>query len=43
MEIEDRDAFMQAMKTDYSLPIILTEGRWVLPAGAFTKTGCGPS
>jgi len=43
LEIDDREALMQAMKRDYSLPIIQQGGTWLLPPGAHAKTNCGPS
>lgn len=44
LEIDDREAFIQALNRDYSLPIIQTPGEnWYLPTGAYTKAGCGPS
>nr|WP_286241275.1 phosphoadenosine phosphosulfate reductase family protein [Neptuniibacter halophilus] len=43
LDIEDEEAFVQAMKHEYSLPIIQSSGDWVMPRGAFEKTGCGPS
>lgn len=43
MDIKDEEAFLQAMKKEYTLPVFQREGDWVLPAGAYEKTGCGPS
>ena len=41
-EIADLEAFEQASRHDYTLPVILPEGaRWELPAGAFGSEGCG--
>ncbi|CAM3838109.1 phosphoadenosine phosphosulfate reductase family protein [Vreelandella rituensis] len=42
MEIDDLEALEQAGRSEYSLPVLLEEGqRWVMPAGAFGKEGCG--
>lgn len=43
MEISDEVAFFQALEKDYTLPVLLEEGDWIQPAGAFAKSGCGPS
>lgn len=43
LDIDDKEAFIQALQRDYSLPIIQQSESWVLPAGAYAKTGCGPS
>lgn len=43
LEINDEGALIQAMKREYTLPIFQDSGRWVLPAGAYARTGCGPS
>ncbi|WHF58015.1 phosphoadenosine phosphosulfate reductase family protein (plasmid) [Shewanella xiamenensis] len=44
LEINDKEALIQAMKTEYELPVILTSSSdWQLPSGAFGKSGCGPS
>lgn len=43
LNIEDKEAFIQAMKRDYSLTIIQSGEGWRLPPGAYAKTGCGPS
>jgi 3'-phosphoadenosine 5'-phosphosulfate sulfotransferase (PAPS reductase)/FAD synthetase len=43
LEIEDKDALEQAMRHDYTLPIIQPSADWKLPAGAYARTGCGPS
>ena len=43
MHIEDELALAQAMRKEYTLPIIQPGLNWVLPAGAYAKTGCGPS
>lgn len=43
MDIDDEEAFVQAMKRHYLLPIIQISKDWRLPPGAYTKAGCGPS
>ncbi|OZB84212.1 MAG: phosphohydrolase [Halothiobacillus sp. 13-55-253] len=43
LEIGDEEAFIQAMKREYSLPVIQNSSNWILPPGAYAKTGCGPS
>ncbi|MFL9611103.1 phosphoadenosine phosphosulfate reductase family protein [Methylobacillus sp. Pita2] len=42
MEIHNQEALIQAMQHEYTLPVI-GAGEWQLPAGAFNKSGCGPS
>lgn len=42
LPITDEAALVQAMRRDYTLPVI-QRGDWVLPQGAFSKNGCGPS
>lgn len=40
--ITDLDALAQAENRNYTLPVFTPEGQsWKLPAGAFTKEGCG--
>ncbi|MCH8552504.1 MAG: phosphoadenosine phosphosulfate reductase family protein [Natronospirillum sp.] len=42
LEIDDAEALEQAMKTEYTLPIMLPEGqRWQIPKGAFGVESCG--
>ena len=41
LEINDKEALIQATQHDYTLPVIQTNGSWQLPAGAFGKEGCG--
>lgn len=41
MNITDLEALEQAVKTQYDLPVIQTTEKWILPAGAFGKDGCG--
>lgn len=43
IEINDREALLQATRSDYYLPIIGSADAWLLPPGAFEKSGCGPS
>lgn len=43
LEIQDKQAFIQAMEREYSLPVREPGQVWLLPSGAYTKTGCGPS
>ncbi|MFU2510589.1 phosphoadenosine phosphosulfate reductase family protein [Pseudoalteromonas sp. ASV78] len=43
LDIEDREAFLQALKKDFTLPITQPVIDWKLPAGAFNKSSCGPS
>lgn len=43
MDIDDEEAFVQALKRDYMLPIVQVRKDWRLPPGAYTKAGCGPS
>lgn len=41
-EIDDLEALEQAVRYDYTLPVLLEEGQpWIMPAGAFGKDGCG--
>ncbi|RIY40989.1 phosphoadenosine phosphosulfate reductase family protein [Neopusillimonas maritima] len=43
-EIRDVKALAQALDSQYKLPIYASSDYpWETPAGAFTKTGCGPS
>lgn len=39
--IDDAEALVQAVSHQYTLPVALSAGEWVLPAGAFAKEGCG--
>lgn len=42
LRIDDIDALGQAFEEEYTLPVLLGEGeKWVMPAGAFGKEGCG--
>ncbi len=46
LAIDDEEALIQAMRQKYSLPIKQDTQEslsWVLPPGAYAKTGCGPS
>lgn len=43
MLIDDRDAFEQSLKKEYTLPIIDKASSWKLPKGAFDRSGCGPT
>ena len=43
LEIGDKEALMQAMEKEYTLPIVDTRSEWILPAGAFSKVASGPS
>lgn len=43
MEIHDTEALLQATSREYKLSIVGREGSWKMPAGAFTRTGSGPS
>lgn len=45
LDINDPEAFIQAMNPEYSLQVLQSKdtGTWTLPAGAFSRTGCGPS
>lgn len=41
-EITDAEALDQAYREDYVLPVLLNPGeKWVVPAGAYGKEGCG--
>lgn len=42
LPVTDEEAFIQALKQEYTLPIIDCS-KWKIPAGAFSKSGCGPS
>jgi len=42
LDIDDSEALTQAMMRDYSLPIVRNDG-WLLPPGAYARSGCGPS
>lgn len=42
LKVDDIEALDQAMRSEYTLPVIQKNGEWKLPAGAFAKTGCGP-
>ncbi len=40
--IDDIEALVQAFEEEYTLPVLLGNGeKWVMPAGAFGKEGCG--
>lgn len=41
LEIRDMEAFFQALKVNYELPIITND--WEIPAGAYRNSICGPS
>jgi 3'-phosphoadenosine 5'-phosphosulfate sulfotransferase (PAPS reductase)/FAD synthetase len=43
LAIDDEEALIQAINQEYSLPVIQTSSHWMLPPGAYAKTGCGPS
>ncbi|OXR48051.1 phosphohydrolase [Pusillimonas sp. T2] len=44
IEIHDVEALGQALDRTYRLPIFATDDTlWATPAGAFARTGCGPS
>jgi len=43
LQIDDEEALLQAMRRAYYLPIIQDSSSWILPPGAYAKTGCGPS
>lgn len=43
MLIDDEAALVQAAKREYTLPIIDKESAWIMPPGAFSRTGSGPS
>ena len=46
MVIEDLEALAQAMRHEYTLPVLQPAGAssaWKMPAGAFARTGCGPT
>lgn len=44
LDIKDEEAFLQAIKREYTLSVLLDDNvQWTMPAGAFGKTGCGPS
>lgn len=43
LPIHDEAALVQAVKTDYTLPIFVPEDQWRLPPGAFGQRGCGPT
>jgi 3'-phosphoadenosine 5'-phosphosulfate sulfotransferase (PAPS reductase)/FAD synthetase len=43
LEIDDKEALIQATQGEYRLPIFQAPDTWRLPAGAFNKAGCGPS
>lgn len=41
-DIDDIDAFKQAMNTQYSLPIVANNANpWLMPKGAFNEESCG--
>jgi 3'-phosphoadenosine 5'-phosphosulfate sulfotransferase (PAPS reductase)/FAD synthetase len=43
LEIDDKEALIQATQREYHLPIFQAPDTWRLPAGAFKNAGCGPS
>jgi hypothetical protein len=44
LDIDDEEAFVQALKEEYTLPVIQSaSSAWQMPPGAFGQTGCGPS
>lgn len=43
LKIDDPELLKQAMQPTYTLPIIGHKEDWRMPAGAFNKSGCGPS
>src|SRR5690554_3708573 len=43
LEIDDKEALIQAMQQEYKIPIIQSQADWRLPVGAFMKSGCGPT
>jgi len=43
LQVNDVEALEQAFRREYALPVIQAVERWALPAGAFARTGCGPS
>lgn len=41
-DIADVEALEQSRSREYTLPVLLPEGeKWILPAGAYGKNGCG--
>ncbi len=43
LDIADKEAFLQALKQEYTLPVTQSSSSWKLPAGAFNKSECGPN
>ncbi|QQK74060.1 phosphohydrolase (plasmid) [Pectobacterium versatile] len=43
LDIEDGEALLQAVRREYFLPVLTSSEQWQLPAGAYKKTGCGPT
>lgn len=43
LDIDDREALIQAVEHHYSLPVIQNPAGWRLPPGAHARAGCGPS
>lgn len=41
-EVNDMEALEQAYSREYFLPVVVPDGQqWVMPAGAFSRDGCG--
>lgn len=43
MQIDDKEALVQATQKDYTLPILSVGAQWTMPVGAFSHAGCGPT
>lgn len=43
LDITDLQALEQAVRPDYALPVLTDPSQWKLPAGAYARSGSGPS
>lgn len=41
IEIDDLEALEQAVNLEYTLPVLMEQGDWKLPLGAYGREGCG--